>query len=256
MKAVILAGGLGTRLSEATNLIPKPMVEIGGKPILWHIMKIYSQYGINDFVVCCGYKQYVIKEYFANYFYHNCDITVDLSEGSIQTRDSHSENWKVTLVDTGLKTMTGGRVQRIQKYIGNEPFLLTYGDGVADINIDETIEEHKKSGKVLSMTAYQPSGKLGVLDIDADGTLKSFQEKPQQGGSWINAGFFVCEPELFNYLNGDEEMFEREPMQRLMAKQQIHVYKHNGFWKPMDTLRDSQELNKMWDENKAPWKIW
>ena len=256
MKAVILAGGLGTRLSEATNLIPKPMVEIGGKPILWHIMKIYSQYGINDFVVCCGYKQYVIKEYFANYFYHNCDITVDLSEGSIQTRDSHSENWKVTLVDTGLKTMTGGRVQRIQKYIGDEPFLLTYGDGVADINIDETIEEHKKSGKVLSMTAYQPSGKLGVLDIDADGTLKSFQEKPQQGGSWINAGFFVCEPELFDYLNGDEEMFEREPMQRLMAKQQIHVYKHNGFWKPMDTLRDSQELNKMWDENKAPWKTW
>ncbi|MBO7510086.1 MAG: glucose-1-phosphate cytidylyltransferase [Bacteroidales bacterium] len=256
MKAVILAGGLGTRLSEATNLIPKPMVEIGGKPILWHIMKIYSQYGINDFVVCCGYKQYVIKEYFANYFYHNCDITVDLSEGSIQTRDSHSENWKVTLVDTGLKTMTGGRVQRIQKYIGDEPFLLTYGDGVADINIDETIEEHKKSGKVLSMTAYQPSGKLGVLDIDAEGTLKSFQEKPQQGGSWINAGFFVCEPELFDYLNGDEEMFEREPMQRLMAKQQIHVYKHNGFWKPMDTLRDSQELNKMWDENKAPWKTW
>lgn len=256
MKTVILAGGLGTRLSEATNLIPKPMVEIGGKPILWHIIKIYSQYGINDFVVCCGYKQYVIKEYFANYFYHNCDITVDLSEGSIQTRDSHSENWKVTLVDTGLKTMTGGRVQRIQKYIGDEPFLLTYGDGVADINIDETIEEHKKSGKVLSMTAYQPSGKLGVLDIDADGTLKSFQEKPQQGGSWINAGFFVCEPELFDYLNGDEEMFEREPMQRLMAKQQIHVYKHNGFWKPMDTLRDSQELNKMWDENKAPWKTW
>ena len=256
MKAVILAGGLGTRLSEATNLIPKPMVEIGGKPILWHIMKIYSQYGINDFVVCCGYKQYVIKEYFANYFYHNCDITVDLSEGSIQTRDSHSENWKVTLVDTGLKTMTGGRVQRIQKYIGDEPFLLTYGDGVADINISETIEEHKKSGKVLSMTAYQPSGKLGVLDIDADGTLKSFQEKPQQGGSWINAGFFVCEPELFDYLNGDEEMFEREPMQRLMAKQQIHVYKHNRFWKPMDTLRDSQELNKMWDENKAPWKTW
>ena len=256
MKAVILAGGLGTRLSEATNLIPKPMVEIGGKPILWHIMKIYSQYGINDFIICCGYKQYVIKEYFANYFYHNCDITVDLSEGSIQTHDSHSENWKVTMVDTGLKTMTGGRVQRIQKYIGNEPFLLTYGDGVADIDIKATIEEHRKAGKVLSMTAYQPGGKLGVLDMDADGTLKSFQEKPQQGGSWINAGFFVCEPELFDYLNGDNEMFEREPMQRLMAKQQIHVYKHNGFWKPMDTLRDNQELNKMWAEDKAPWKTW
>ena len=256
MKAVILAGGLGTRLSEATNLIPKPMVEIGGKPILWHIMKIYSQYGINDFIICCGYKQYVIKEYFANYFYHNCDITVDLSEGSIQTHDSHSENWKVTLVDTGLNTMTGGRVQRIQKYIGNEPFLLTYGDGVADIDINATIEEHRKAGKVLSMTAYQPGGKLGVLDMDMDGTLKSFQEKPQQGGSWINAGFFVCEPELFDYLNGDNEMFEREPMQRLMAKQQIHVYKHNGFWKPMDTLRDNQELNKMWAEDKAPWNTW
>lgn len=256
MKAVILAGGLGTRLSEATNLIPKPMVEIGGKPILWHIMKIYSQYGIKDFIICCGYKQYVIKEYFANYFYHNCDITVDLSEGSIQTHDSHSENWKVTMVDTGLNTMTGGRVQRIQKYIGKEPFLLTYGDGVADIDIQATIEEHRKAGKVLSMTAYQPGGKLGVLDMDADGTLKSFQEKPQQGGSWINAGFFVCEPELFDYLNGDNEMFEREPMQRLMAKQQIHVYKHNGFWKPMDTLRDNQELNKMWAEDKAPWKTW
>lgn len=256
MKAVILAGGLGTRLSEATNLIPKPMVEIGGKPILWHIMKIYSQYGINDFIICCGYKQYVIKEYFANYFYHNCDITVDLSEGSIQTHDSHSENWNVTMVDTGLNTMTGGRVQRIQKYIGKEPFLLTYGDGVADIDINATIEEHRKAGKVLSMTAYQPGGKLGVLDMDADGTLKSFQEKPQQGGSWINAGFFVCEPELFDYLNGDNEMFEREPMQRLMAKQQIHVYKHNGFWKPMDTLRDNQELNKMWAEDKAPWKTW
>ena len=256
MKAVILAGGLGTRLSEATNLIPKPMVEIGGKPILWHIMKIYSQYGINDFIICCGYKQYVIKEYFANYFYHNCDITVDLSEGSIQTHDSHSENWTVTMVDTGLNTMTGGRVQRIQKYVGNEPFFLTYGDGVADIDINATIEEHRKAGKVLSMTAYQPGGKLGVLDMDADGTLKSFQEKPQQGGSWINAGFFVCEPELFDYLNGDNEMFEREPMQRLMAKQQIHVYKHNGFWKPMDTLRDNQELNKMWAEDKAPWKTW
>ena len=256
MKAVILAGGLGTRLSEATNLIPKPMVEIGGKPILWHIMKIYSQFGIDEFIICCGYKQYVIKEYFANYFYHNCDLTVDLADNSISIHDSHSENWKVTMVDTGLNTMTGGRVKRIQKYIGDEPFLLTYGDGVADIDINETILKHKESGKILSMTAYQPSGKLGVLDIEEDGTLRSFQEKPQCGGTWINAGFFVCEPEIFDVLEGDHEMFEREPMQRLVDKKQIHVYKHAGFWKPMDTLRDNQELNKLWADNKAPWKIW
>ena len=256
MKAVILAGGLGTRFSEATQLIPKPMVEIGGKPILWHIMKIYSHYGIKDFIICCGYKQYIIKEYFANYFYHNCDLTVDLSDNSVSIHDSHSEDWKVTMVDTGLNTMTGGRVKRIQKYVGNEPFLLTYGDGVADIDIHATINEHRQSGKVLSMTAYQPSGKLGVLDIDENGVLKAFQEKPQHGGAWINAGFFVCEPALFDYLNGDGEMLEREPMQRLMSRQQIHVYKHLGFWKPMDTLRDNQELNKMWADGKALWKIW
>ena len=192
MKLVIFAGGYGTRLSEATHLMPKPMVEIGGKPILWHIMKIYSHYDINEFIICCGYKQYIIKEYFANYFKHNSDMTVDLANNSVQFHDNRSENWKVTIVDTGLNTMTGGRLKRIQKYIGNEPFLLTYGDGVADVNVAITISEHKKSGKLLSLTAFQPSGRLGVLDIGEDGTISSFLEKPESSGTWINAGFFIC----------------------------------------------------------------
>lgn len=256
MKVVILAGGFGTRLSEATAMIPKPMVEVGGKPILWHIMKIYSQYGFNDFIICCGYKQYVIKEYFANYWRHNCDLTVDLSDNSIEVLDNHSENWRVTMVDTGLNTLTGGRVKRIQKYIGNEPFLLTYGDGVGDVNIPATIEAHKQAGKILTMTTYQPSGKLGVVDIAQDGQVTGFLEKPENGGSWINAGFFVCQPEIFDYLEGDHEMFERQPMQRLLQAGEIQAYKHTGFWRPMDTLRDNQELNALWDKNAAPWKIW
>lgn len=257
MKVVLLAGGFGTRLSEATNLIPKPMVEIGGKPILWHIMKYYNQFGFNEFIICCGYKQYVIKEYFANYFTHNCDITVDLSNNSLEVLDNHSENWKVTMVDTGLNTMTGGRINRIKKYVGNEPFLLNYGDGLSDVNILETIEAHKKSGKVLSMMAYQPSGKLGVLEIDeADDSVLSFKEKPDQGGAWINAGFFVCEPQLFDYLGDDTEMFERQPMERIMAAKQLHAFKHAGFWKAMDTLRDNKELNDLWNAGNAPWKIW
>ena len=244
-------------MSEATQLIPKPMVEIGGKPILWHIMKYYSQFGFNEFIVCCGYKQYVIKEYFANYFMHNSDITVDLSDNSLEVLDNHSENWKVTMVDTGLNTMTGGRINRVKKYVGNEPFLLNYGDGLSDVNILDTIEAHKKSGKVLSMMAYQPSGKLGVLEIDdADNSVLSFKEKPDQGGSWINAGFFVCEPELFDYLGDDTEMFERQPMERIMAAKQLHAYKHTGFWKAMDTLNDNKEFNKLWDAGNAPWKIW
>ena len=256
MKVVLLAGGFGTRLSEATQLIPKPMVEVGGKPIIWHIMKIYSHYGFNDFIICCGYKQYVIKEYFANYFRHNCDMTVDLSNNSVEVLDNHSENWKVTMVDTGLNTLTGGRIKRIQKYIGDAPFLLTYGDGVSDIDINATIDCHKQSGKLLTMTTYQPSGKLGVVDIDETGAVVDFLEKPQNSGSWINAGFFVCEPGVFDVLEGDHEMFEREPMQRILAKHQINAYKHIGFWKPMDTLRDNVELNQLWDNNKAPWKIW
>lgn len=257
MKAVILAGGFGSRLSEVTNVVPKPMVEIGGKPILWHIMKIYSHYGINEFVICCGYLQYVIKEYFANYFRHNCDMTVDLSDNSIEVHDSHSENWKVTLVDTGLNTMTGGRIKRIQKYIGDEPFCLTYGDGVADVDIAKSIELHKASGKYLTMMAYQPGGRLGVLDIDNNnGVVNSFIEKPKETGTWINAGFFVCESQIFNYLNGDNEMFEKQPLQKIVADKQLHAFKHTGFWKPMDTLRDNKELNKLWEENKAPWKVW
>lgn len=256
MKAVILAGGFGTRLSESTNLIPKPMVEIGGKPILWHIMKTYSHYGINEFIICCGYKQYVIKEYFSNYFRHNSDMTIDLSNSHIEVHDNHSENWKVTLIDTGIDTMTGGRVKRIQSYVNDETFLLTYGDGLTDVNIIDTISLHKKSGKILSMMAYQPSGKLGVLDIGNDGTVNGFREKPQESGTWINAGFFVCEPSIFNYLESDQEMFEREPMQRIIEKRQLHAFKHNGFWMPMDTLRDNQELNKLWETKSAPWKVW
>lgn len=256
MKAVIFAGGFGTRMSEATSLLPKPMVEIGGKPILWHIMKIYSSYGIDDFIVCCGYKQYVIKEYFANYFRHSCDITVDLSNNAVTVHENHSEKWKVTLVDTGLTTMTGGRLKRVQKYVGNERFCLTYGDGVSDVDVTESIKLHEQSGKYLSMMAYQPSGKLGVLDIDEKGLVNAFVEKPTQGGSWINAGFFVCEPEVFRYLNGDNEMFEAEPMQRIIADGQLHAFKHYGFWRPMDTLKDNHDLNKLWNENNAPWKKW
>ena len=258
MKAVILAGGLGTRLSEATNLIPKPMVEIGGKPILWHIMKTYSHYGINEFIICCGYKGYVIKEYFANYFRHNSDLTINLENNSIEVLDCHAEPWKVTLIDTGLNTMTGGRVKRIQKYVGNEPFLLTYGDGVADLNIQETIDLHKASGKLLSVTAYKPSGKFGALDINHDGKVNSFMEKPAGDGNWINAGYFVCEPEVFDYIPEDDDsaIFERLPLENIAKKGEMNAFKHSGFWKPMDTMRDNFELNEMWNKGNAPWKVW
>ena len=256
MKAVIFAGGFGTRLSEATNAIPKPMLEIGGRPILWHIMKIYSSYGINDFIICCGYKQYVIKEYFANYFRHNSDIEVNLSDNSVKVLDSNSENWKVTMIDTGLNTMTGGRLKRVQKYVGNETFCLTYGDGVADVNIADSIEKHINSGKILSMMAYQPVGKLGVLDITDDNLVNAFVEKPVEGGSWINAGFFVCNPSIFDYLNDDNEMFEKEPMQKIISDGELNAFKHKGFWRPMDTLKDNQDLNSLWDSGKAKWKIW
>ncbi|MFR9619614.1 MAG: glucose-1-phosphate cytidylyltransferase [Rikenellaceae bacterium] len=258
MKAVILAGGFGTRLSEATNLIPKPMVEIGEKPILWHIMKSYSYYGINEFVICCGYKQYVIKEYFANYFRHNSDMTVDLSDNSISILNNHSEKWKVTLVDTGLHTMTGGRVKRIEQYIGNEPFLLTYGDGVADLNIADTIRAHKEANALLTVTAFKPSGKFGALEIDLDSNqVLSFQEKPDGDRNWINAGYFVCEPEVFGYLTeGDRTIFEKRPLEEIAKTGRMLAYRHNGFWKPMDTLRDNSELNEMWNNGTAPWKVW
>lgn len=257
MKAVILAGGFGTRLSEATNLIPKPMVEIGGKPILWHIMKTYSLHGINEFVICCGYKAYVIKEWFANYFMHNSDVTVDLANNTIEVHECKAEPWKVTLVDTGLHTMTGGRIKRIQKYIGDEPFLLTYGDGVSDIDITASIEEHKKKGKALTVTAYKPNGKFGALEIDEAGAVNAFTEKPAGDGMWINAGYFICEPEVFAYITeGDSTIFEKAPLENLAKDGKMHSYKHTGFWKPMDTLRDNTELNAMWDSGKAPWKKW
>lgn len=259
MKAVILAGGFGSRLSEATNLIPKPMVEIGGKPILWHILKTYSHYGINDFIICCGYKQYVIKEYFSNYFLHNCDLTVDLADNTVEVHDNHSEKWRVTMVDTGLNTMTGGRVKRIEPYVGRERFLLTYGDGVTDVNIADTIRAHEEAGALLSLMAYKPAGKFGSLQIDPQtDSVTSFLEKPDGDGNWINAGYFVCEPEVFDYLpQGDDTcVFEKQPLEQIAADGRMHAYKHRGFWKPMDMLRDNTELNDMWDNGIAPWKVW
>ncbi|BDF53086.1 MULTISPECIES: glucose-1-phosphate cytidylyltransferase [Butyricimonas] len=259
MKAVILAGGFGTRLSEVTNLLPKPMVEIGGKPILWHIMKTYSHYGINDFIICCGYKQYIIKEYFANYFCHNCDMTVNLSDNSTEILDNHSENWRVTMIDTGLHTMTGSRIKRIQKYIGNERFLLTYGDGVSDINIADVIVQHENNGAILTLTAYMPTGKFGALDIDkTSNRVRSFQEKPKGDGNWINAGYFVCEPEVFEYIPDDQDFisFEKEPLEQIAKKGGMFAYKHTGFWRPMDVLKDNRDLNELWDKGEAPWKVW
>ena len=257
MKVVILAGGYGTRISEETIIKPKPMVEIGGKPILWHIMKNYSFYGHNDFIILLGYKGYYIKEYFANYFLHQSDITIDLQTNKIEVHNNTSEPWKVTLIDTGLDTMTGGRIKRAQKYIGNETFLLTYGDGVSDVNINETIEFHKQHQKILTMTAIQPEARFGNLDIDDKFNVNKFVEKPKTETGWINGGFFVCEPKIFDYLSKDEScVFEMAPLQNLAKDGEISAYKHYGFWQCMDTLRDNQKLNKMWNENQAPWKIW
>jgi glucose-1-phosphate cytidylyltransferase len=256
MKAVILAGGLGTRLSEETGIKPKPMVEIGGKPILWHIMKIYSSYGINEFIVCLGYKGYVIKEYFSNYFLHETNVLIDTSTNSIQTLDSTSEKWKVYLINTGNETMTGGRIKRIQEYVGNERFMLTYGDGVADINIEELLKSHADSGKSVTLTAVQPEGRFGGLDLKEDGTVSHFIEKPKGDGSWINGGFFVCEPNVFDYIEDDTTVWERGPLEKLAGEHQLNAYKHKGFWRPMDTLKDKNDLNAMWDAAKADWKIW
>ena len=254
---VILAGGFGTRISEETDIRPKPMVEIGGKPILWHIMKIYSHYGYNDFVVLLGYKGYYIKEYFANYFLHQSDITIDLQNNKIEVLNNSSEPWRVTLLDTGLNTMTGGRVKQAKRVIGNKPFMLTYGDGVGDINIDELISFHKKSKKIVTMTSIQPEGRFGALDIDENGLVKVFKEKPKGDGSWINAGFFICEPEVFDYIPDDNSiMFEKEPLENLAKDEELITFKHRGFWKPMDSLKDKKDLNTLWDKNLAPWKIW
>ncbi|WP_316810268.1 glucose-1-phosphate cytidylyltransferase [Pedobacter heparinus] len=256
MKVVLLAGGLGTRLSEETVLKPKPMVEIGGMPILWHIMKIYSSHGFNDFVICLGYKGYIVKEYFANYFLHRSDVTIDLADNSINVHNSHAEPWKITLVDTGVDSMTGGRIKRIKQHIGNETFMLTYGDGVGSIDVTKLVEFHKQKGKFCTVTSVQPSGRFGALNIGDQSEVHSFLEKPKGDGSWINGGFFVCEPEIFDYIEGDHTTWEREPMERIASEGQMVAFRHEGFWKPMDTLRDKHELEEDWNNGVAKWKNW
>jgi len=255
MKVILLAGGYGTRLSEETDIRPKPMVEIGGKPILWHIMKIYSEYGFNEFVILLGYKGYYIKEYFANYYLHQSDVTFDMQNGKMEVHNNSSEPWKVTLIDTGLNTMTGGRIKRAKDYIGNETFLLTYGDGVSDVNIKELVNFHKKNGTKASMTAIQPAGRFGALDIETN-LVNKFVEKPAGDGSWINAGFMVCEPEVLDFIESDSTIFEQYPLQTLAEQGELSAYKHKGFWQCMDTLRDKIYLNKLWENNQAKWKVW
>ena len=257
MKAVILAGGLGTRISEETSVKPKPRVEIGGKPILWHIMKTYSEYGFNDFVILLGYKGYFIKEYFSNYFLHQSNVTFDLSSNSMEVHSNSSESWKVTLLDTGINTMTGGRIRKAKDFIGSNPFMLTYGDGVSDINILELVQFHKSHGKTVTMMSAQPDGRFGALDIGENNQVQEFKEKPKGDGGWVNAGFFVCEPKVFDYITQDDSLvFEQSPLKELAKDSEIFTYKHNGFWKPMDSLKDKNDLNALWSENMAPWKVW
>ena len=257
MKVLILAGGFGTRLSEETDIKPKPMVEIGGKPIMWHIMKTYSHYGINEFVILLGYKGYYIKEYFANYFLHQSDVTINMSSGDMEVHNNSSEPWKVTLLDTGLNAMTGARVKKAKNHIGNKPFLLTYGDGVADIDIQATLDFHKQHGKLMTMTSAQPDGRFGALDIDENDKVVAFKEKPKGDGSWINAGYFVCQPEVLDYIpQGDDAVLEQEPLRNLAKDGEIYTYKHNDFWMPMDSLRDKIKLNDMCENQKAPWMVW
>ena len=256
MKVLILAGGLGSRLSEETSSRPKPMVEIGGKPILWHIMKIYSSFGFNDFVILCGYKGYMIKSYFANYYRHMADMTVDMENNTIEYHKNNAEPWKVTLIDTGLDTMTGGRIRKVKDFIGDEPFMLTYGDGIANININELLKFHNNHGKAITMTSVQPEGRFGALVINNEYKVTDFKEKPVGDGAWINAGFFVCNPAVFDYIENDQVIFERQPLEKLAAKGELFTFRHQGFWKPMDTLRDKNELEEMWRSNIAPWKIW
>lgn len=256
MKVVILAGGLGSRLSEETEIKPKPMVEIGGMPILWHIMKIYSHFGFNEFIILLGYKGYVIKEFFANYFLHNSDITIDLASNTIETHSKQVEPWKVTLVDTGANSMTGGRIKRVKKYIGDQPFLLTYGDGVADIDINALIETHKTNKGLITMTAVLPEGRYGALKLDENNRILNFEEKPRGDGNWSNGGFFVCQPEVIDYIEGDNTIFEKEPLEGLAKDKQLYTYKHYGFWRPMDTLRDKVQLESLIQQNKAPWIKW
>jgi glucose-1-phosphate cytidylyltransferase len=254
MKCVILAGGLGTRISEETALRPKPMIEVGGKPILWHIMKIYSAHGISDFIICTGYKGYVIKEYFANYFLHTSDITFDMRDNSSEVHCKHAEPWKVTIVDTGDNTMTGGRIKRVASFIDDQTFCLTYGDGVSDIDITASIQEHRRCGRLATVAAVQPPGRFGMLDISG-GSVTGFKEKPEGDGGWINGGFFVMEPKAIEYIAGDNTTWEREPMQRLAAENQLSAYIHRGFWQPMDTLRDKVLLEELWAKGDAPWRL-
>jgi glucose-1-phosphate cytidylyltransferase len=256
MKVLILAGGFGTRLSEETVLKPKPMAEIGDKPILWHIMKLYSSYGFNDFVILLGYKGYYIKEYFANYFLHNSSISITLNENKIEVLKNTVEPWKVTLLDTGLETMTGGRIKRAQEIVGDNSFMLTYGDGVSDINIKSLVDSHKSHGKAITMTAIQPEGRFGALEVDDTGKVHSFLEKPKGDGKWINGGFFVCSPKVFDYIDGDDSVFEKDPLEQLARDGELYSYKHSGFWKCMDTLSDKNSLNQLWKTNQAKWKTW
>ena len=256
MKAVILAGGLGTRISEETSLRPKPMVEIGGRPILWHILKIYSQHGITDFIICCGYKGYVIKEFFANYFLHTSDVTFDMRENKMEVHNSEAEPWRVTLVDTGDGTGTGGRLRQVAKYLeGEQDFCMTYGDGVADVNIAESIQFHRQHGKLVTLTSVQPVARFGALGLK-DTQIYSFQEKPQDEGGWINGGFFVLSPKAIGAVTDDGQMFEREPIEKLVSEGEVHAFFHHGFWQAMDTLRDKQHLEDLWSKGKAPWKTW
>jgi glucose-1-phosphate cytidylyltransferase len=255
MKVVILAGGFGTRISEETHLKPKPMVEVGGRPILWHIMKGYEAAGLTEFIICCGYKGYVIKEYFANYFLHHCDVTFDLASGSMQVHQSKAESWKVTVVDTGESTMTGGRLKRVRGHLGEGTFCFTYGDGVSDVDVRALIAFHKAHGRKATLTAVQPPGRFGAIDLAGD-TVTRFHEKPSGEGAWINGGFFVLEPSVIDVIAGDETIFEKQPLERLASEGQLQGFRHAGFWQPMDTLRDKHLLEELWARGKAPWKTW
>ena len=257
MKVVILAGGLGTRLSEETDTRPKPMVEIGGKPVLWHIMKIFSHYGFNEFIICLGYKGFFIKEFFANYFLHQSDLTIDLADNSKQVHSNFSENWKITLVDTGLNTLTGGRIKRVQKYVGNEPFFLTYGDGLSNVNISELLHNHIVSKKLCTVTGIRPQGRFGLMKIGNNNDVVNFAEKKDEDNSLINGCYFVCEPNIFDYINeGDDSIWEKSPLESLARDGQLNLNFHDGFWKPMDSLKDKMDLNELWNSGKADWKIW
>jgi glucose-1-phosphate cytidylyltransferase len=256
MKAVILAGGLGTRLSEETSIRPKPMVEIGGRPVLWHIMKIYSAYGINDFIICCGYKGYIIKEYFANYFLHMSDVTFDMRFNQMNVHCGYAEPWRVTLVDTGDHTMTGGRLKRVREHIGKETFCFTYGDGVSDVNIKDLVNFHKQQKTLATLTATIPVGRFGALSLTGEDKVTSFREKEDGDGAWINGGYFVLEPEVIDYIADDFTVWEKEPLEKLAVSNELSAYKHSGFWQPMDTLRDRTYLEELWKNDKAPWKVW